>query len=75
MIVVGILSSFDLRGLCQYLSSGPSAKEQQWPDITGGEGLWDTPATRPPPSAAVATSNQLAQEKQQKELMRIKVQT
>ena len=55
--------------------SGPSAEKQQWPDITSGEGLWDTPATRPPPSAAVATSNQLAQEKQRQELMRIEVQS
>ena len=38
-------------------------KEEQWPDITGGESLWDTPPTRPPPLAAnVAAGNQLIQQ-------------
>lgn len=59
--------------------AGPSTTEDQWPDITGGGSLWDTPPVRPPqPAASVNTmvtpSNMLAHEKQQQEL-RIKVCT
>ena len=62
----------------KYFPADPSATEDQWPDITGGGSLWDTPPVRPPQPAASVTmvtpSNMLAHEKQQQEL-RIKVFT